>query len=57
LDVKGLIKSYVRDYLFWKHSLPFVIPGREEMGLLVHRPSSDLRGAEDHAGERAPSAG
>jgi len=40
LGVHGLVENYVRDYLPWRHSLPFVILGSEEMGLLVHPPTS-----------------
>jgi hypothetical protein len=54
LDVDRLMASYVKNYLFWKHSLPFVILGREEMGLLVHPPSSDLRGLKTTRGSELP---
>ena len=54
LDVKTPMDSYVKDYLFWKHSLPFVILGREEVGLLVHPPSGDLRGVKTTRGSGLP---
>ena len=53
-DVRGQMASYVRDYLPRRHSLPFVILGREEMGLLVHPPSSDLRGLKTTRGSELP---
>jgi hypothetical protein len=43
-DVQEPVENYVRDYLPWRHSLPFVILGSEEMGLLVHPPSSQVSG-------------
>jgi len=43
-DVQEPTEAYVRDYLPWRHSLPFVILESEEMGLLVHPPSSDVNG-------------
>lgn len=53
-DVRGPMESYVNDYLPWRHSLPFVILGREEMGLLIHPPSSDLRGLRTTRGSELP---
>jgi hypothetical protein len=44
LDVQEPVETYVGDYLSWRHSLPFVILGSEEMGLLIHPPSSDVSG-------------
>ena len=44
LDVRELLEKYARDYFPWRHSLPFVILGSEEMGLLVHPPSSNVEG-------------
>jgi len=54
LDVRRLMASYAKDYLFWKQSLPFVILGREEMGLLIHPPSSDLRGLKTTRASELP---
>jgi hypothetical protein len=54
LDVRGPMASYVKDYLPRRHSLPFVILGKEEMGLLVHLPSSDLRGLKTTRGSELP---
>ena len=53
-DVRGPMASYVEDYLPRRHSLPFVILGWEEMGLLVHPPSSDLRGLKTTRGGELP---
>ena len=53
-DVRGPMASYVEDYLPRRHSLPFVILGKEEMGLLVHPPSSDLRGLKTTRGSELP---
>jgi hypothetical protein len=44
IDVQEPVKSYAREYLHQRHSLPFVMLGSEEMGLLVHPPSSDVSG-------------
>ena len=43
-DVRNSMDSYAKDYLSWRSSLPFVVLGREEVGLLVHPPSSGLAG-------------
>ena len=43
-DVDRPMRAYVKDYLPWRRSLPFVLLGSEEMGLLVHPPSSDVNG-------------
>ena len=42
IDVQEPVENYVRDYLPWRHSLPFIILGSEEMGLLVHPPSNQV---------------
>ena len=44
LDVQRLTSSYAKVYLPARHSLPFVLLGSEEMGLIVHPPSSPVRG-------------
>jgi len=44
IDVEDPVENYVRDYLPWRHSLPFLILGSEEMGLLLHPPSSQVSG-------------
>jgi hypothetical protein len=43
-DVEQPMESFVKDYLPWRHSLPFVILGREEVGLLIHPPSTEVSG-------------
>jgi len=43
-DPQEPVETYARDYLSWRHSLPFVILGTEELGLLVHLPSSNVSG-------------
>jgi hypothetical protein len=43
-DIEQPMESFVKDYLPWRHSLPFVILGREEMGLLIHPPSTEVSG-------------
>ena len=53
-DARSLVESYVKDYLRRRHSLPFVVLGREEVGLLVHPPSSDLEGLRTTRGEQLP---
>ena len=42
LGVQKAVEGYVRDYIPWRHSLPFVILGSEELGLLVHLPTSEV---------------
>jgi hypothetical protein len=54
-DVHESVGSYVRDYLPWRHSLPFVILGSEEMGLLVHPPSSNVNGLRITRNSELPS--
>ena len=56
LDLQELVEAYVRDYLPWRHSLPFVILGSEEMGLLVHPPSSDVNGVRTTRNSELPPA-
>jgi hypothetical protein len=43
-DVEKPMESFVEDYLPWRRSLPFVILGTEEMGLLIHPPSTEVSG-------------
>jgi hypothetical protein len=43
-DIEQPMESFMKDYLPWRHSLPFVILGREEVGLLIHPPSTEVSG-------------
>jgi hypothetical protein len=55
-DIGKEMKDYVGSYLKHREGLPFVIMTVDEMGLLVHMPSSDVLGVDTTRQSDLPSS-